>query len=297
MRLPSRLEALAGTARPVVAVVGDLNEDIAVLLNGPVVDGGQVQARISRHRGGSAANVCAGLAAAGVKNRFYGRVGDDDVGRILAARLSAEGVDVRVRHCGSSSSLLCLVQPGGERSFVADAAHPPQRHSEDVPARELGEVDLLHVSGYWLLSGIDLDWLGTRRLTSSDRRCLTVDLASVSRVRSYGPGKVRNLLSALRPDIVFANHLEAGTIGLLESPPTDGLLVVTCGAVPTRVVCNGEAVEIPVPPVQKVVDTTGAGDAFVAGFLAAAVGGAEIAAAVAVGHESARRVIQVVGPG
>lgn len=279
-----------------VAVVGDLIQDIAVLLNEPIVNGGQVHARISLHRGGSAANVCSGLAAAGLRSRFYGRIGEDDVGQTLAAGLASEGVDVRARIAGSSCTVLCLVEPGGERSFVADAEHTVRRETIDVPVAELARADLLHVSGYWLFSGMELDWLHTVLGAQSHRRCLTVDLANVSRIDSYGPRNVRNLLSQLRPDVVFANHDEAESTDLLDDPPPTGLLVVTSGKEPTKALYQGEAVEVAVPAVENVVDTTGAGDAFVAGFLSAAVRGATVEGAVAVGHNEARQVIQVVGP-
>src|SRR5680860_574840 len=166
MRLPAQLEALAAKHAPIVAVVGDLVQDVAVLLAGPIVANGQVDALISRHRGGSAANISSGLSSAGVRSRFYGRVGVDDLGRDLCEALAAEGVDVRARRSGSSCTVVCLVDPNGERSFVADtAAEGTGRSSADLPPADLGDLDAVHLSGYWLLSGVDLDGLALERRT------------------------------------------------------------------------------------------------------------------------------------
>jgi sugar/nucleoside kinase (ribokinase family) len=162
---------------------------------------------------------------------------------------------------------------------------------------ELWDVDLLHLSGYWLFSGLELDVLASRKRTFHELCCLTVDLGSVSRIRSLGPCNVRRLLALLQPDVIFANHNEAEETQLLNLPPTDGLLVVTSGPDPTKLLFRGEILEVDVPPVKNIVDTTGSGDAFVAGFLAAALGGAGAEAATTVGHASARRVVQAAGAG
>jgi sugar/nucleoside kinase (ribokinase family) len=292
-QLPDHLIAVARKRHPVIAIVGDLVQDITALLSSPIVNSGQVDARISRHRGGSAANIAAVLAGAGARSRFYGRVGQDELGDLLVEELANEGVEVHARREGLSATVVCLVEPTGERSFVADtAADARGRHVTDVPLSALADVDVLHLSGYWILGGVDIEALvGSPALP----RCLTVDLGNVSRVLARGRSQVRRLLDQLSPSVVFANSSEAAEAGLIDGPHADRLSVVTCGALPTLIVQGVTKIAVPVPTLSTVVDTTGAGDAFVGGFLAAAARGSNLVQAVHSGHADARKVIQAPG--
>src|SRR5688572_17833675 len=110
-----------------LCAVGDLVEDVVVLLDGPPARGTDTTARISRHRGGSAANVAVAAAAASREKRarFVGHVGADDLGDRLLAELAAAGVDLAVTRGGHTGSIVVLVDPDGERTMLTDRGASP----------------------------------------------------------------------------------------------------------------------------------------------------------------------------
>ncbi|GAA1436087.1 hypothetical protein GCM10009616_35050 [Microlunatus lacustris] len=155
---------------------------------------------------------------------------------------------------------------------------------------EIAKLDLLHISGYWLLGGVELNGLTDQRSV-----CITVDLGNVSRVQACGGEFVRQTLMQLRPATVFANRAESDAAELLTHPHVAELYVITNGDAPTLLSTPTGSVLVPVPQLEHVVDTTGAGDAFAAGFLASSARGADAVQAVHIGHAAAREVIQRPG--
>jgi sugar/nucleoside kinase (ribokinase family) len=271
-------------------VVGDLVQDITALLRAPIAPSAQVTARLIRSRGGSAANIAAHLQSQGVSSRFYGRVGADQLGDTLCRLLAERGVSVRARRFGSTGTVICLVEPDGQRSFVADTSTEEDRNLSDLPTPELVELDLLHLSGYWLLSGIDLYRLASPLNALHPRPCLTVDLGDVSCITARG-SLLLSTIELLKPAVVFANQIEAAEAGILDSLPVGTTYVVTAGGNASMVATPEGRTFIPVPPLESVRNTTGAGDAFIAGFLAAATRANPLEEAVKAGHSSARDVL------
>jgi sugar/nucleoside kinase (ribokinase family) len=271
----------------VLAVVGDLLEDIVVRIASAPALGTDTPASIERRRGGSAANVAAAAASAGATVRFIGSVGDDDVGSRLATDLATAGVDVRVQRRGRTGAVVVLVGPDGERTMLPDRATATSL--VDVDGAWLEGVGWLHVPSYSLLS----EPIGTtvRSLTTLVRRDggrLSVDVSSVAAVETYGVDRYCALLAELAPDVVFANEPEARLL-----PRTGGAVtIVKHGPRPVEVRAAGERYTVDVPPLPAIADTTGAGDAFAAGFLAATVDGADVRAAVTAGIDLAARVLQ-----
>jgi sugar/nucleoside kinase (ribokinase family) len=284
----------------VICVVGDLVEDVVVRLAGaPGVApawGTDTDATITRSRGGSAANVAEFAARLHGASRFVGRVGDDDAGRALVARLRAAGVDPRVVHAGRTGTVVVVVHPGGERTMLSDRGASVALDAP--PAGWRDGVRVLHVPAYSLAGGAIAD-TATRMADEAHAAGIRVaaDASSTGLVAAVGAREMRARLLALRPGALLCTRGESDALGA-EALVADGslpLLVVKDGAAPTRVLSPAGTVARAVEPVAGVVDTTGAGDAFAAGFLAPWAEGAPIEACIGAAHAAAARVLRSPG--
>jgi ribokinase len=136
-----------------IVVLGDVMVDVVCRLDGPIALGSDAPARIEFGYGGSAANVAAWLAAAGVRPVLVGRIGADERGRAAGAELLAAGVETRLAVDPEVPTGTCvvLVGPDGERSMVPDAGANDRLGKGDVPDSVLAAGEHLHVTGYGLL--------------------------------------------------------------------------------------------------------------------------------------------------
>jgi sugar/nucleoside kinase (ribokinase family) len=253
----------------VLATLGDLVEDVIVRLDGPVNIASDTPATISRRRGGSAANTAVAAAARDHRARFLGQVGDDAIGSALLREMADVGVDVAMaRRAGSTGTIVALVDAEGERSMLTDR-RTCVGLTDPEPAW-LDGVTVLHVPFYSLAvepiattATTVIRWARERNVTVS------VDLSSTAVMIDYGLDEVRRLICSLEPDVVFANRDETAAFGA-DTAPRRSLVVEKRGA-DAAILHRGDDAPIPVPAVavDGVDDTTGAGDAFAAGFLAA----------------------------
>lgn len=281
----------------VFGTVGDLVEDVVVHLAGPINVAADTDAVVIRRRGGSAANAAVAAARAGAAARFIGQVGDDSTGAALIETLKAERVEVVARRRGRSGAIVVLVDETGERTMLSDRATCPGLDDPD-PAW-LDGLTVLHVPTYSLTEG-------TLAATSEQlvRWChergikVSIDASSTSVMTRYGIDRLVALYLRLRPDVLLCNQDEGACLGGRLDPTDEGvgvgagLVIVKHGRDPAVVMEPGRPpYEVPVPPLEHVGDTTGAGDSFAAGFLIEWTAGVPVGDAVAAGHRTAAATI------
>lgn len=282
-------------APPLICVVGDLVADVIVHLTRDPQRGTDTPARIHQVRGGSAANVSSATVAAGGRARFVGQVGDDPVGRELAESLTADGVDTRITKRGTTGTIVALVDGSGERSFLTDRG--ASLHLGSVDPGVLDGVDVLHVPLYSLLSGA-LAGSTQSLIGEALEREIPVSLAtsSVAALREFGRGEFLALIKNLQPHLVFTNLPEARYV-LQGHPWFVGAkgTVVTAGPRAARYTQPDGSDHRRVPETTEAIDTTGAGDAFTAGFLVAWQQGGLPEDWLDAGHRLAQRCLNLPG--
>ncbi len=292
---------------PRVVVIGDLMLDCVLVPATPMRTGTDVPGTVALRQGGSAANTARWLAKLGVRTTLIAAVGRDAAGRALVEAMRHDGVSPRVaRVAGARTGRVgVLVAPGGERSFVADRGAADRLRPEDVRGTPFARVDAVHVPVYSLV---------TEPLASAARvgleaaraagAIVSLDLASIGPLLARGRRAGYRLTREARPDLLFATAVEAeallGTAGiesLLELAPVAVVKQGVKGA--TVLAREGERrlhFEVATQHLAA-TDTTGAGDAFDAGFLASWLAGrtasrslpAALQRAVVAGHRAASR--------
>ena len=270
--------------------IGDLVEDVVVWTDGVTRAGTDNPARIHRARGGAAANVAAFASRLGTPVRFIGRVGHDAAGEALMRDLEAAGVEAKVQRQGRTGTIVILVDGSGERTMYPDRAAAAEL--ADVPDSWISGAAAVHLSAYSLTGTVPHQ---AAEIAHAEGAIVTIDASSVALIDSLGPDTFRARIRALQPTCLFANRAEAD-LGCLRQLATHGTtVVIKHGLDPTAIHTDGRSVSVPVPPVDDVRDTTGAGDAFAAGFLSAVLDDADTVEAVEAGHRLARMVLTEPG--
>lgn len=263
-----------------VLVVGDVMTDIVVRPTGPLVRGSDRRATIWSVPGGSGANQAVWLASLGVETTFVGRVGAVDVAR-TAAHLRSFGVEpvLAADPTRASGTLVSLVDPDGERSFLTDRGANDGLQRADLPDSLLDDLGLLHVSGYALVApgprAAVLDLLGRARARDV---AVTIDPSSTAFLEEVGPQCF--LAWTEGAALCFPNHAEAATLTGSDDPVRQRAMlgrhyeacVIKRGASGAEF-SNGDRLFLSPATAADCVDATGAGDAFLAGFLAALLKG------------------------
>jgi ribokinase len=244
----------------VICTLGDLLLDVVVRLDGPIAEDTDTYGRTRVGPGGQAANVAAWATALGGRARFVGKRATDPAGLLLAQELERCGVEVVGPEAESGTgTVVSIASADGKRTMLTDRGVSPDLRPEELQPDWLADCERLHLPAYSLVvepirsAALEAAALAPR---------VSVDLSSTAAIEAAGVNRFRGLLDELGPDIVFANEAEAELMGD-QSAPT---LVVKRGANGVEVRSNGEGRSHAAEPAE-VVDTTGAGDAFAAGFL------------------------------
>lgn len=279
-----------------VVVIGDLLVDVVVTVDAPIAFGSDTPARIDRHGGGSAANTASWIGELGVPVRLIAAVGDDTAGREAIAELSAGGVT----HAGPvvpghpTGTCVVIVDRSRERTMFPDRGANAVLDRFDPASLATTPIDRLHVSGYSLIGDGSRDV--TRRVMAragAANATISVDAASAAPLRALGADRFLGWLDGV--DELFANDDEVEALGgedailrrcrvLVHKHGSRG---VTWTDGTTRHHIDAARVDA--------VDSTGAGDAFAAGWLAAAHRGATVTEALGAARDLAARVVTAVG--
>jgi sugar/nucleoside kinase (ribokinase family) len=286
-----------------VVVVGDVVTDVLAVLATPLAVGSDTAADISFTGGGSAANTAAWLAHSGVPVTLVACVGTDAAGDARVAELTAAGVRTAVRRCPDApTGTVVVLAERHERTMLADRGANLHIAPSDVDSALTAATRHVHVSGYTLFdprtrpAGLHA-LAGGRGLTTS------VDAASADPLRRAGAPAFLDWVRDT--DLLFANLAEARVLVDRDLVPP-ALAQALTGWVRRAVVKLGDAgavwadrsgavVTVPAEPPERVVDPTGAGDAFAAGLLGAWLGGASGESALRAGALLGARAVALAG--
>ncbi len=283
--------------------MGDLVTDVTVIMNQGPVKGSDSRASISISSGGSGANTAAWLARLGIETHFVGRVGDDVWGRHQVHELRRAGVitHVAVDRSLSTGTIVLLIDAMGERDMLTDRGANLALRTDDLSESLFEDAAHLHLSGYTFFEpGPRAAAEAALKLAQTAGLTTSIDPASASGLTEVGPASWRDWTRGV--DLCFPNATEAHLLSGEASPEASARrlagvyreVVVKLGPA-GALWCNGRGDTLALPAADaEVVDTTGAGDAFSAGYLAHWLRGASphasLHAAVALGAEAVDQV-------
>lgn len=271
---------MAAISKPRVLVLGDLVLDVVLAPERAIEIGTDVPGTVGIRQGGSAANTARWLARLGIDVQLVCAVGRDGAGRSLVTQIAADGVRVRAaRVAGQRTGRIgVIVAASGERSFVADRRAALALRPDHLRTEWFGRLDLIHVPAYSLM-GEPIAAAARAAVTMAreqSRAQVSLDLSSIGPLLAQGRRAARELVASVAPDVLFATETEVEAFlgrnageAILEHA---AIVVIKRGARGARVVArtaSGEALQFDVAtPQVSAADTTGAGDAFSAGFIA-----------------------------
>ncbi len=256
--------------------------------------------------GGSAANTVAGLAALGLRTAFVGQIGDDDLGRIFAHDIRSLGVDFRTppsSDAGPTARCLILVTGDAQRTMNTFLGAAQKLDKAAIDPAAVASAGIVYLEGYlWdpkqpraaMQAAIEAAHSAGTKVAFTLSDGFVVERHRADFLRLIDEGKI---------DILFANEQEF--LHLTQIAELAPAIEDFAGKVPTLVVtrsergaiaCSGdERAQVRAEPIEKLVDTTGAGDLFAAGFLAGQARGRSLGDSLSLGAIAASEVIQHYG--
>jgi sugar/nucleoside kinase (ribokinase family) len=256
--------------------------------------------------GGSAANTIVGCAGLGGRAAFVGKVKDDELGRVFAHDIRAAGVafDTPPAFDGPSTArCYVLVSPDGERTMNTYLGAAQDLHPRDIDPEAIAAAAITYLEGYlWDPKHAKDAFLKAAAAAHQANRLVALTLSDAFCVDRWRD-EFLSLVRAGTVDLLFANEAELHSLyqtadfdtALAALRREARLAVVTRSENGCVVVTRDQVIAVPASPVERVVDTTGAGDLFAAGFLYGLSQGASHERAASLGALAAAEVIQHLG--
>ena len=257
--------------------------------------------------GGSAANTMAGVAALGGRAAFVGQVADDQLGEIFAHDIRALGVEFRtppLKGGPPTGRCLILVTPDAQRTMNTFRGAAHELTADALDAEQIRSAAILYLEAYlWRSKGPRAAMEEAMRIAHQAGRKVAFTLSDIACIAPHR-AEMMAMLEAGAIDLLFANENEireladlpdvgSAVAAIQEKVP---LVVVTRGADGALAVEGGRRVSVPIARLGTgVVDTTGAGDLFAAGFLVGQSRGADLERSLRMGSVAAAEVISHFG--
>jgi sugar/nucleoside kinase (ribokinase family) len=256
--------------------------------------------------GGSAANTIVGVASLGGRAAFVGKVKDDELGRVFAHDIRAAGVAFATPPASagpSTARCYVLVTPDGERTMNTFLGAAQDLHPNDIDPDAVAAAQIVYLEGYlWDPPHAKEAFVKAAKIAHGAERDVALTLSDAFCVDRYR-AEFLDLIRSGTVDLVFANERELHS--LYETADFDTALnalrndarlaVVTRSEKGCLVVTREETDVVAADRVERVVDATGAGDLFAAGFLVGLSRGVDYRTAARLGALSAAEVIQHLG--
>ncbi len=256
--------------------------------------------------GGSAANTIVGLASLGSRAAFIGKVKDDELGRTFAHDIRAAGAAYTTPPAAdgpSTARCYVLVTPDGERTMNTYLGAAQDLHPADIDADLVAASAVLYLEGYlWDPKNAKDAFLKAAQIAHGAERTVALSLSDAFCVDRWR-AEFLQLMRSRTVDLVFANETELHS--LYQTADFDTAIAALRGDVSAAVVTRSEkgcmvispegTEGVPAFPVERVIDTTGAGDLFAAGFLSGLARGADDRTCGRLGALAAAEVIQHLG--
>ena len=288
-----------------VLCIGDVMLDVVTKIDvmpSQINYGSDTPAKISTHGGGAAGNVASWLTRTDARATIVGHVGNDAAGSALVSEFDALGVRHHnlVVDNGHSGVVVVLVDPTGERTMFPDNGANSGLHIGDLP--ELEGFNAVYISGYSPLDPLSL--AGIKEMIAKIRAAgITIyfDPASVGGMKEVPIDEVKSWLPLM--DVLLLNEEEACYLsGSTDIEISLDYLLQECQTVVIKRGSHGaigksrgsESISVPAIPT-TVVDTTGAGDSFAAGFISYFATKKDLARALMAGAEVAAHCVAIVG--
>jgi adenosine kinase len=256
--------------------------------------------------GGSAANTIVGLASLGARAAFVGKVKADELGQTFSHDIRSAGVSFTTRPAAdgpSTGRCYVLVTPDGERTMNTYLGAAQDLHPGDIDADAIAASAITYLEGYlWDPKNAKEAFLKAAKIAHEAGRKVALTLSDAFCVDRWRD-EFLQLMRTRTVDLIFANEAELHS--LYQTSNFDAAVTALRADIDVAVVTRSEkgclvvgpdSVEaVPAFPVERVVDTTGAGDLFAAGFLSGLARGADDRTCGRLGAMAAAEVIQHIG--